>query len=366
MTVANRIERDYWPTNDWRPADPEAVGMSPAALADLQAFGEDPESQLNGVVVVRNGYVVYERYFGGFHAGSYHTLNSITKSVVSTLVGIALQRNLISSLDDPIANWFPEVNGSKMDARARGIAVRHLLTMTGGWAPAEDDLSIFGTSPSLVLDGLRRPIAHAPGSRFWYDNHSAHLVSVLMSRAAAQNTAAFAHEALLGPLGIWTEQTPRFVWRTEAGGPHRFHRFANWDEQTGLPWKVDLAGDPTGYAGLHLTVREIAKLGYLWLNGGRWDEVQLVPEQYVALAIQPQSAGGKPGDAAYGYFWWVQADRPEQHYFAFGAGGQYVFVSPALDLVAAMASSGTGYGGKHGGYRTRDLFDRIIIPAVVG
>jgi CubicO group peptidase (beta-lactamase class C family) len=337
--------------------------MSSAVLAELQAFGEDPESQLNGVVVVRNGYLIYERYFRGFHAGSYHTLNSITKNVISTLVGIALQRNLIAGVDDPITTWFPEASRPEIDPRVRGITLRHLLTMTGGWAPAEGDLSVFGTSLSLVLDALHRPINHEPGTSFWYDNHGAHLVSILLSRATSQNTAAFARERLLGPLGIWTEQTPRFVWRTEENGPHHFHRFSNWDEQSGLPWKVDAAGTPTGYAGLHLTVREIAKLGYLWLNGGQWDGVQLVPEHYAAGATRVQSAGGKPGDAAYGYFWWVQADRPVEHYFGFGAGGQYVFVSPALDLVLATGSSGTGYGGKHGDCRTRDLFDRIVIPA---
>jgi CubicO group peptidase (beta-lactamase class C family) len=364
MVVQANEQRDYWPTVAWRTALPESQGMKTAALAQLQAFGEDPDSQLNGIALVRNGYLLYERYFGEFHADSLQTLNSITKSVISTLVGIALRRHVLSGLDDPIAAWFPELANLDVDGRVRQITLRHLLSMTAGWSPAESDLTIFGTDPSIVAEALRRPMAHEPGTAFWYDNYGAHLVSVLLSRAAGVSTAAFAQEALLGPLGIWTDRTPRFVWRTEQAGPHRFHRFANWDEQTGLPWKVDAAGNTTGYAGLHLTLREMAKFGFLWLNRGRWEGAELFSEDYGAAAVRPQSAGGKPGEAAYGHLWWVPAQDPYGTYFGLGAGGQYVFVSPALDLVVAVASSGTGLGGHHGDCRTRDVFERIIIPAV--
>jgi CubicO group peptidase (beta-lactamase class C family) len=358
-------QRDYWPTTEWRTASPESQGMSSTALAEVQTFGEDPDSVLTGVAVVRHGYLVYERYFQNFHAGSYQTLNSITKSVVSTLVGIATGRGLIPSIDEPISTWFPEMATLDLDPRSRQITLRHLLTMTGGWSHDEYPIDRFATDQDVVRGSLRRAIAHEPGTSFWYDNQGAHLVSILLSRAAGMSTPAFAQEALLGPLGIWTDDTPRAVWRTKQGGQHRWHRFANWDEQSGLPWKVDALGHAAGYAGLHFTVREMAKFGYLWLNNGVWDGDQIVPEDYVAAATKPQSMGGKPGEANYGYLWWTLAADPHGTYFGLGAGGQYLFVSPELDLIAAVASSGSGLGGRHGDCRTRDIFDRLIVPAVV-
>jgi CubicO group peptidase (beta-lactamase class C family) len=217
-----------------------------------------------------------------------------------------------------------------------------------------------------VVEALQRPIVHEPGSTFWYDNLGAHLVSVLLSRVASASTAEFARQELFGPLGIWTERTPRFLWQTAAGGPHTWHARAVWDEASGYLWKQDRAGYTTGYGGLHLSVRDMAKLGLLCISGGTWEGQPLIPRDYLAEALRPHSPGGSPGGAAYGYFWWVREYPRHGSCYAFGSGGQYIFLVPDLDLVVAMASSGTGQGGQHEGIETRDIVDRLVIPAVDG
>jgi CubicO group peptidase (beta-lactamase class C family) len=359
--------RDYWPTQGWRAAPPEAHGVHADLPGHLRAFGEDADSKLNGIVVVRHGYLVCEEYFGPFHAGSLHTVASVTKSVVSLLTGIALGNGLLR-LDQPVEDWFPEIVDLDVDPRIREIQLRHLLSMTGGWAQDAYDLDWFTTRPSPVTDALQRPIAHEPGATFWYDNLGAHLVAVLLSRAASTSTAEFARRELLGPLGIWTDQTPRYLWRTadggQEGGRHTWHARAVWDDETGYPWKRDRAGHTTGYGGLHLSVRDMAKLGLLCLSGGEWEGQALIPNAYLAEALQPHSRGGPPGNAAYGYFWWVREQAPHPYAFAFGSGGQYLFVVPDMDLVVAVASSGIGQGGRHGEVETRELVDRVVIPAV--
>lgn len=356
-------QRDYWPSQGWRTADPEQLGMRSALLAAIGSFALDSDPPMSGIVVIRGGYLVFEHYFRGFHERSYHAIASITKSVLSALVGIALSRSYLAGLDQPVAEFFLELDRLEVDPRVRGITVRHLLSMTAGWTPRDLEMTEFANNAGLVATALQRPMSHDPGTSFWYDNLGAHLLSVLLSRATSMSTAEFGRQALLGPLGIWTDETPRFLWKTEAGGPHTFHRFALWDEATGLPWKVDPSGYTTGYAGLHLTVRDMATFGYLFLNGGWWDGAQLVPHDYVQESARPQSTGGPPGKAAYGYLWWTPIQDPHGMYFGLGFGGQYLYVVPDLDLVVAIASAGGGASEPQSGNRPSRVLDRFVRPA---
>ena len=117
-------------------------------------------------------------------------------------------------------------------------------------------------------------------------------------------------------------------------------------------------------AGKLISNNDMAKLCHLCLSGGEWEGQALIPRDYLAESVRPHSTGGSPGNAAYGYFWWVREQAPHGYSFAFGSGGQYSFVVPDLDLVVAVASSGTGQGGHHGDVETREIVDRVVIPAV--
>ncbi len=326
---------DYWPTDGWEEASPRACGMDPDLLYRLRAYGDESAPAVHGIAVVRHGYLVWEHYHHGFHHGSYHSVNSVTKSVLSALVGVALREGLLDSLDRRVADLLPAYASLLDDPGKRALTLRHLLRMAGGFPPMP--IEEFPRLERPVEAALARPLAHAPGATFQYDDASAHLVSAILARAAGTSVAAFARRALFGPLGIRAEGAARAI-REGTGGPHTAHPFGLWgDDADGCAWMVDRQGLHLGGFGLHLTLREMAKLGYLYLRGGRWDDAPIVPPDYVRVSTRPQSAAG---DLGYGYLWWVpRHELDPSAFFAAGYGGQYIDVLPALDMVIAIACS---------------------------
>jgi CubicO group peptidase (beta-lactamase class C family) len=354
--VSHPPQRDYWPTQDWREAPPEAHGLDPAVLAAMDAYARTSSPPIAALLVTRHGYVVFEGYYAGFDRASYFNVYSITKSVVSALVGRALQRRLIVSLDQRLLDVFPEYDRASLDPRARAVALRHLLSMTSGFDPAATNLEILWRADDVVKAALERPMAHAPGASFFYDDVSIHLLSILLARVSGLSTAAFADAELFRALGIWTDGRARFVWR-DADNRHNLSQSGRWPAD-GLPWTVDGHGHNAGGFGLHLTAREMAKLGYLHLNGGWWGGAQLLSPAYVAASTRSQSPGGPPVGRPYGYGWWIPEPHPA--FFATGLGGQTIHVVPGLDLVTVLT---TCSDANEGAQRGR-IVEGFVLPAI--
>ncbi len=314
---------------------PCAQGMDPDLLSRLQAYGDESTPTVHGIAVIRHGYLVWEHYHHGFHRGSYHSVNSITKSVVSALVGIALREGLIDSIDRRLVELLPEYADILAAPLKQAITLRHLLSMTSGFPrlPIED----FPHRDHLVEAALARPLAHLPGEVFQYDDANAHLVSAILTRVTGMSTAAFAERAIFRPLGIRADNATRAIQEGQCG-PHTSHPFGLWsDDRDGCAWMVDRRGLHIGGFGLHLTLREMAAFGYLYLHGGRWDENSIVPPEYVRASTRPQSSGD---GIQCGYFWWVPRHQLDPSaFFASGYGGQYIDILPALDVVIAIACS---------------------------
>ncbi len=284
---------------------------------------------MRGLVVARGGRTLFEHYRADTGADEQQTVNSVMKSVTAALIGIALGRGALRGLDQPIGEILPEAREGGIDPRVGAITVRHLLTMTSGFDPQAPGARAFGRS-SLWRVNLRRPLAADPGAVFSYDNPASNLLTVILARATGRDALDFAREELFAPLGI-----------------------ANFS------WATDGEGHPLGAAGLRLTVRDMAKIGMLFLAGGRWEGREIVPETFVAEAVRPQVTGGAPvGEAAYGYLWWIAGAPGEARaYFASGFGGQLVYVVPDRDVVVAIASDQTGRGG-------RRFINQAILPAL--
>lgn len=349
--------RDYWPTRDWRSADPAAHGLDTHILARMDAYARHSRPPITALLLIRHGYVVFESYYANFDRHSYFNVYSITKSVLSALVGRALQQHLIPSLDQPLLELMPEyATADRLDPRTRAITLRHLLSMTSGFDPGATSLELLWRSQDVVAAALAQPMAAAPGVTFFYDDVRIHLLSVLLTRLTGLSAAAFAHTALFRQLGIWPDEQARFVWRTAATRPHLLSQAGHWPDD-GLPWTVDGHGHNTGGFGLHLTLREMAKVGYLYLNSGWWDGVQLLSPEYVAASTTRQSAGGPPVGRAYGYCWWIP--EPHRAFFATGLGAQTIHVVPGLDLVTAFTTRSSGHEGEHRGR----LVEEFVIPA---
>lgn len=350
----------HWPTDDWDEVAPSTVGLDSGALAQLADAASTAIPRVQALLIARHGRLAFEAYYHGFHARSLLSISSITKSVISALVGVALGQGLLADLDQPVYDYFPEfVAVAADDPRKRSITMRHLLSMTSGFAPdLPEDFYLH-----VVRAALERPLAHTPGDQFRYDSQGVDVLSAILTRVAGEPAAAFAQRTLFRSLGIWRDDAVRFAWQNQAHGPHTWHADALWDEARGLPWKVSGQGDSTGGFGAHFTARELAKLGLLYLAGGIWDGEQLMPSAYVEASTRRQSGGGWPEHVPYGYLWWVAQREAVGQYDAFygsGYGGKYLYVVPALDLVVVLLSTseqGPGEG-------QRDLISRLILPAV--
>jgi CubicO group peptidase (beta-lactamase class C family) len=305
----------------WQVATPADEEVDPARLGAAVRRIENESGAVLAVLVARHGRLVLERYLHGYDAGYPFDVYSETKSVTSALAGTVLAGRLDARL--------PELLPDKVPARARAITLRQLLTMTAGFPGDADPRNGVGDPANLVRALLRRPIVHRPGSRFAYDTPSAHLVSAVISHVAGTSEGRLAQRRLFGPMGI---------------------RLADY-------WPKDDQGVTYGGTGLTLFARDAAKLGQLFLDGGRWHGRQLVPRAWVEESTRAHVSFGH--GQGYGYFWWTDDRRGLHSFEAIGFGGQTVAVVPKLDLVVVVMSDPAGARVDLG----RLLFDRII-PAV--
>jgi CubicO group peptidase (beta-lactamase class C family) len=355
-------QRDYWPTSGWRTAPPQAQGMDPAVLAAIPGNVVSLHPEVRSLLVVRHGYLVYEHYWQGRTASDGDNLQSVTKSVVSALVGIALGDGKLKGLDQPVGELLARHLPKDADPRLARVTLEQLLTMTSGLAG--DDPSLGGdprisqrqgVSHDWVAHILGRRLASSPGSSFAYSSATSQLLSAIVADAAGQSTLAFARARLFGPLGIATAKAPAPVFVAHPS-PATVRAYA----RAPVAWPTDPQGYQLGFSGLKLPSRDLAKVGYLYLNGGRWDGRQVIPADYVAASTRPHSTPPPDGPGeSYGYQWWVTSQARHPSFLAVGYGGQLIQVVPDLDLVVVITSDANRNRND-----ARALVDQAIIPAV--
>ncbi|MDQ2716449.1 MAG: beta-lactamase family protein [Chloroflexota bacterium] len=356
-------QREYWPTTTWKEADPQAMGIDPLRLSHMHSYIQERVPGLHGLLLIRHGYLVFEQYYQGFQQKSYHSISSATKSVVSMLVGVALHRGLLKNLDQHMLDFFPEQASREHDARKQAITLRHLLSLQTGFAK-EVPQEYWRNPVQLALDC---PMEREPGEQFCYDSQGTDILSGILTRVVGANAASFADTSLFKTLGIWREKEARFAWKQGPQGMHSWHQDALWDEKAGYLWKVDPQGNNTGGFGAHFTAREMAKLGYLYLNEGFWDGEQIISPEYIQESTRPHSAGGWPVHVPYGYLWWITRHGTYDAFFASGFGSKLIYVIPALDLImVTVASTEQARKDPHQEKAIRDLVPRFVLPALLG
>jgi CubicO group peptidase (beta-lactamase class C family) len=352
---------DYWPTDGWRSSPPEEQGLDPKILSQIDHDVKETFPAVKGVLVVRNGYVVFENYYQGYDRSDYHHVFSVTKSVISALVGVALKEDRIENLDQRLPEFFPEHFGPGTDARKRQITVENLLTMTNGFRLN----SLFNnkgfeqimSSDDVVEASIGQPMAKEPGEEFNYNEGDAHLLSAILTKTTGQSALVYAHENLFGPLGIDSDPDASIQ-----ADPANIRRF----EQAGFVWADDEQGNSVGAFGLKLTARDMAKIGYLYLQDGRWEGRQIVPRGYVRASTREQlETGYSPagGPAGYGYLWWTRKVEGYRAFYASGYGGHLIYVIPELNLVAVIVSEEPGRG-EIAPQSPDGLLDYDVVPAV--
>jgi CubicO group peptidase (beta-lactamase class C family) len=291
---------------------PEALGIDAAGIDRfLHDLDQVPGAQ--SVVVVHRNQVVAEAYWTG-SPSTLRQLRSVTKSVTSTLIGIAIDRGFIGDVDRRVVDYLPAAlrpsNPAKDD-----ILLRHLLTHTSGLKWDENlEFATWANSSNPVRFILDRPLVSQPGTVFDYSTPGTHVLSAVLEEAIGVGAEAFANASLFMPLGISS-------WR----------------------WEHDTRGYPFGGHGLELRTEDMAKLGVLFLNRGRWGNRQVLPAEWINSATNAQRQGtsnwGPVERVSYGYLWWLAGVGESDLYMALGWGGQFVICVPALDLVVATNAS---------------------------
>ena len=315
---------DYTPLpgDDWKVSTPEAQGLDPMLVAEIYYNAAELET-IYSLLVIKNGHLVAERYFNEGSVDQKARLQSATKSYTSALVGIALDQGYLSSVDQKMLDFFPEVADQITDPRKEQITIRQMLQMRDGYPWEETDPALWeGLLSGYHLPLIEEfPLVNDPGSEFNYSNLTSHLLGIIIGRACCTDLKSYAEEHLLSPL----------------------------DAEVG-EWLQDGDGYYLGSGGLYLTARDAARFGLLYLNGGEYEGNQVVPADWVRDSLQRYSedinvTGGFPAnwglsfrDVGYGYQWW--SARVGEHHFdlAWGHGGQLIVLVDEFDMVIVVTA----------------------------
>lgn len=265
---------------------------------------------INAEVIVKDGVIVDEYYKDGYDQNSVFTLQSTSKSVTSALIGIAIDKGYIPSVNEPISTYFPQILDSGSEYKSQ-ITVWNLLTHTTGLNASDTaNWNEWLASDNWVDYVLERPATSRPGTVFSYFTGNTHLLSAILQQATGKTAYEFGKEYLFDPLDMDSVQC-----------------------------STDPQGISDGGNGFAMNVYDMAKLGELYLNNGNWNGEQIISEQWVKDSTTLQFDRSS-GSADYGYQWWVRTFGENNHpaYFAQGHYGQYIFVVPDLNLVVAITS----------------------------
>jgi CubicO group peptidase (beta-lactamase class C family) len=307
---------EFWPTHGWRTSTPEAQGLDSTVLASALESIKARHIPVNSVLIERHGTIVLDAYFHPYTEDEPHDVASVTKSVTSTLVGIAMAEHKLDRLDVPVVSLLPDAKVGG-DPRKEHITLANLLSMTSGLDCSNEGgrnfLQQMEASRHWVSFAMARPETADPGSTFTYCAGNMHLVSAVLTRATGESASDFARTRLFEPLGI---------------------------EQ--VSWPKDADGISHGFADMRIAPRDMAKLGYLWLHHGAWEGKQIVPATYLADAFTAH-ANVEP-DVQYGYGMWIYPARGHAggpaDFEANGNGGQRIAVIPSQDIVEVITGSG--------------------------
>lgn len=327
----------YWPTSEWRSSTPEEQGMDSEVLAGMFQQIEDDQLNLHSLLIVRNGYIVTEAYFAPYTQDRVHNIASVTKSVISSLVGIAIQRGEIKNVDQTLVSFFPDKNIANLDELKKSITLKNLLSLTAGLecndSPFSGGVSMEQSS-DWVQFMLDAPMAEQPGTKFNYCGGAVHLLSAIIQKTTGMSSREYANKYLFEPLGIPAVADNR--------------------------WQSDPQGVTIGPYGLLLTPRDMAKIGYLYLQNGKWDGQQLLDKNWVKAASTSYIT--KDNGFGYGYLWTV--DPAQESFSALGLAGQEIYVIPSKSLVVVFTAVLPSTQPDADFLPLKALVDKYILPSI--
>jgi len=312
---------------DTLPAAGNALpGVNAAVLDALTGSIESGEyGNIHSIIMIYRDHVIMEEYFRGWTRHMQHVCNSVTKSFLSCLIGIAVEQDLIAGVNEKMLGFFPEYGDiSNPDERKQSITLEHLLTMTAGF-DMDEQTSMY-ESTDWIEYMLDLPMKYEPGTAFEYNSGCSHILSGVLEKTTGKTAEAFAGETLFNPLGI-----------------------THWQ------WDADPNGVSTGGWGLSLHPVNMAMFGYLFLQQGSWNGKQIVSADWVDVSTSVHTVVMNlhemiDGKLDYGYHWWRFGDafldeywggtapRENDIFYADGYGGQLLYIVPHLQAVVCITA----------------------------
>lgn len=284
------------------------------------------DDNITGILIQKDGETKYENYFHGYTAENAAHVYSVTKSVFSVLIGIAIGQGLIRSVEQKVLDFFPDYEILQNEKSIQHITIKHLLSMTAPYKYETEPYMLFFTSPDPIRAALDLLGGEKPIGAFHYAAiGGTHILSAILSRATGQSALAFAQENLFAPLGI---RVPADIAiRSEQ------EHVAIMNDLNTRGWVADPQGNNFASWGLFLTPREMAKIGQLYLDGGFWEGKQIVPAAWVAESTREHSRAVGLGNLAYGYLWWI---IDFDSFAALGDGGNAIYVNRKERIVVCV------------------------------
>lgn len=306
---------DSVPTAVWPTSIPEEQGIDSGLLASMLERIILDGVDIDSITIIRNGYLVADIYMYPSTPDKKHAIHSTTKSITSTLIGIAIDKGYIKGTEQQLIEFFPETAINNLDNEKRKITLANLLTMSSGFENKNNPeinswlgLNEMQATSDWTQYALDRPMTAEPGNTFAYSNADSFLLTAILQKQTGVDSLSFAHDHLFEPLGI-----------------------------TDVLWRSSPKGVSTGYGEMWLTPHDMAKLGYLYLNEGKWGSKKILSQSWIETATSAHIRVSPK--LQYGYQWWVAKD----FYFALGYEGQFVFIVPQRNMVVVFTSSLGGH-----------------------
>lgn len=288
---------------------------------DLERVIAKEYNNVAGIVVMKDGNLIYENYFNGY--GKEDTLHvaSVTKSVLSALIGIAIDKGFIESVNQKVLNFFPEYGNTFADRKKQEVTIKHLLTMTAPYTYKQEPFKELCGSSDWAKYALDLLGGKDECGTFKYSTAGAHLLSVILTKATGKTAREFANEYLFAPIGM--KQLPDYEMTAE----NSMNFFVG---RNVFGWVSDPKGYSTGGFGVTLSAGDMARFGQLYLNYGKWNGKQIISREWIEESLQDNSNH-------YGYLWWL-FNEDEFKYCAMGDGGNVICCLPERKMVIAIAS----------------------------
>jgi len=314
FSCSNPSDSGPLPPYKWETAIPEEQGLDSEKLIGAVSFAQF-RGFINSLLIIKNGFLVSENYFNGYDIESPHSVQSVSKSFLSALIGIALRENLIPDLDRKIIEYFPEYTSNVADSRMNDITLKNLLMMRGGIESDRNLLFPVIQTSDWIQTIMETELALDPGEKFYYSTMGTHIISAMLSRVTGISNLKFANNYLFKPMKISIKE-----------------------------WEMDPKNNYTGGFGMYFTARDMARFGFLYMQNGYLDGKQIVPRNWVEESVRDHLNAenfiwGAIEDIGYGYLWWTGKIGEYPIYFALGHGGQFIMNFDEQNMIVVVTSN---------------------------